>query len=276
MNPIYLTVDFEDHTENYDLNGRYAAMTYRLLNLFRENNRRATFFTVGRMAKAAPSLIHEVADEGHEIAYHSHAHLSLTEESPEIFRRETFEDKGRIEQITGKPLLGFRAPRFSLMPKTLWAVDILQDLGFSYSSSVMPTALSRFGFPKAPSMPFLWKNGLMEFPLPVRNLGLFRIPYSGGIYLYAMPFFLTKKLLAGADPEDVVWTYMHPYDFDTQSPMKTMPNTPFWVRALLSLAGKRAPAQVKNLIALCGTSKQTLGDLAGDKPFRETLARFFP
>jgi polysaccharide deacetylase family protein (PEP-CTERM system associated) len=274
MTPLFLTVDFEDSTEAYEINGRHVAMTYRLLSLFRDQQRRATFFTVGRMALSAPDLIREIAHEGHEIAYHSHAHLSLTEESPEIFKRETYVDKDRLEQLTGTSVVGFRAPRFSLGPRTLWATALLRDLGFRYSSSIMPTHLSRFGFVDAPRQPFLWPAGLVEFPLPVYGPRRWGVPFTGGIYLYLSPFWLVAKRAAALTPAHAPWTYMHPYDLDTERRFKNMPNTPLWVRLLLSLAGLRAPAQIRRLLTLCGTSPQTLGERAADPAFYEALKTF--
>src|SRR5580700_10942898 len=99
-------------------------MTGRILDLCERLNRRATFFTVGRVAEAAPQLMSDIAARGHEVAYHSHVHVPLTKEDPERFRRESREDKDRLEQLAGKAVIGFRAPAFSLTPKTLWAIDI--------------------------------------------------------------------------------------------------------------------------------------------------------
>jgi polysaccharide deacetylase family protein (PEP-CTERM system associated) len=270
---ITLTIDLEDPTLRYAPDGRYIPMTKHILDLCDETgNRKATFFTVGRVAQVAPQLIRDIAERGHEIAYHSHDHVSLTQEEPQRFRRECAEDKDRLEQLAGKSVIGFRAPRFSLTPQTLWALDVLKELGFRYSSSVMPTEVSLFGFPGAPSQsrlrgaleegvpqssrdekintPFMWPNGMIEFPLPVAPIGKYRLPYLGGIYLYTMPFFAVRAFLAKARAEEVLWTYAHPYDFDNGEKFLRMAKTPFWISFVLWRARRGAAKKIRKVLEL--------------------------
>jgi polysaccharide deacetylase family protein (PEP-CTERM system associated) len=250
---ITFTIDLEDPSENYALDGRYIAMARRILDLCDEKARKATFFAIGRVAQSAPQLIRDIAARGHEIAYHSHNHVSLTAENPERFRRESREDKDRLEQLAGKSVIGFRAPRFSLTPQSLWALDILSELGFRYSSSIMPTDVSLFGFPDAPQAPFAWPNGMIEFPLPVATLGKYRLPYLGGIYLYTMPFFAVHRFLAKAKPDEVLWTYTHPYDFDSAEKFSPLPHTPLWISAALWLARRNAAKKIRHVLE-CGAA----------------------
>jgi peptidoglycan-N-acetylglucosamine deacetylase len=247
---ITLTVDLEDPTARYAGDGRYVAMSYRLLKLCDELRCKATFFIVGRVAESAPRLVHEIAAKGHEIAFHSHAHVSLTEEDPARFKKESRDDKDRLEQLAGKSIIGFRAPRFSLTPKSMWTLDILAELGFRYSSSVMPTRISLFGFPGAPCTPFEWPNGMIEFPLPVASRGPLPVPYLGGIYLYAMPFWLVRYWAKHADEDDVLWTYAHPYDFDIGEPFAPMPDTPLWISYILWKARGRAETKIRAALKL--------------------------
>lgn len=246
--PVTFTVDLEDPTERYAPDGRYVAMTRRILDLCDETGRKATFFTIGKVAQSAPQLIRAIAERGHEIAYHSHAHRSLTAETPARFFAETRADKEILEDLTGRAVVGFRAPRFSLTPQSAWALDTLRDLGFFYSSSIMPTGASLFGFPDAPRSVFTWPNGLVEFPLPVADVGKYRIPYLGGIYLYTMPFFAARGFAARAKADEVLWTYTHPYDFDREEKFKALPSTPLWISVVLWLARKRASKQIKRLL----------------------------
>jgi len=245
---ISFTVDLEDPTERYDPNGRYVLMTRRILDLCSEFNRRATFFAVGKLAASAPQLVKDIAASGHEIAFHSHAHVSLTDEDPVRFKHETLADSDRLAQLAGKKIIGFRAPRFSLTPKSVWALDILRDLGFRYSSSVMPTSVSLYGFADAPRIPFRWPNGLIELPLPVVKGS--RMPYLGGIYLYAMPFFITRRTVAQADPGELLWTYTHPYDFDREEKFAVLANTPWWVSFVLWHSRRFAQGKIRKLLAL--------------------------
>jgi polysaccharide deacetylase family protein (PEP-CTERM system associated) len=245
---ITFTIDLEDPTERYDADGRYVMMTRHILDICKFYQRRATFFVIGRVALAVPELLKEIAARGHEIAYHSHNHVSLTDETPQRFRCEAREDIDRFEQITGQKIRGFRAPRFSLTPESFWAVDVLAELGFHYSSSIMPTSISRFGFPGAPRVPFQWANGLIELPLPVAQFGPLRIPYLGGIYLYALPGFLARFWAHRADKAELLWTYTHPYDFDTKEKFRRMPHTPNWVSLILWLSRHFAEPKIRGLL----------------------------
>lgn len=246
--PVTFTIDLEDPTEIYAADGRYVMLARRLLDLCKGYNCRATFFTVGRIAGAAPQLIRDIATEGHEVAYHSHAHVPLTEDNPDTFRREGRADKDRLEQLCGKAVTGYRAPRFSLTPASAWALDSLVELGFHYSSSIMPTAASLYGFKNAPRTVFRWPNGLVEFPLPVASIGRWRIPYLGGIYLYALPSFLTQHWMGEATADEVLWTYTHPYDFDRAESYTRMPHTPHWVSAVLWLSRRVAEKKIRRIL----------------------------
>lgn len=245
---ITFTIDLEDPTERYDPNARYIAMTRRILDMCAEIECRATFFTVGKIAMATPDLIQDIAARGHEIAYHSHAHIPLTQESPERFKHESKEDKDRLEQLAGKSVIGFRAPAFSLTPQTVWALDILKELGFQYSSSIMPTRLSRYGFPDAPRTPFKWPNGLVELPLPVARCGPLLLPYLGGIYMYALPSALTYLWATRADRHEMLWTYTHPYDFDREEKFAPMANTPAWASFILWVSRRVADKKIKTVL----------------------------
>lgn len=246
---ITLTIDLEDYTGIYAQNGRYIPMTKHILSLCDDFECKATFFAVGRIIDSAPALIREISERGHEIAYHSHNHIPLTEENPVRMKQESREDKDKIEQITGKPVIGYRAPQYSLTPETSWALDILAELGFVYSSSIMPTSLSRFGFKQTPRTPFKWPNGLWEFPLPVKKIGPMLIPYSGGVYLYLMPSFMSRKFISKADKDEVIWTYAHPYDFDRKETPQPMPSTPVWISKILWLSRKVAEKKIRKVIS---------------------------
>ncbi|MDD4615696.1 MAG: polysaccharide deacetylase family protein [Alphaproteobacteria bacterium] len=254
---ISFTIDLEDPTGVYAENGRYVPMTYRILDLCDSvGGRKATFFSVGRVAKANAGLIRNIASRGHEIAFHSHNHVSLTEEERARFFLESKEDKDRLEQISGTPVVGFRAPRFSLTPATAWTLDVLAEIGFKYSSSIMPTAVSLFGFPEAKRTSFFWPCGMKEFPLPVAQVGRWRIPYLGGIYLYDLPMFVVRHFLSKASQDEVLWTYTHPYDFDRDQPFSPMPDTPLWVGAVLWEARRRASGKIAEILRISPGSKR--------------------
>jgi len=269
---ITLTIDLEDPTGLYEADGRTIMLTRRLLDLFSALERRATFFVVGRMAEAAPDLIKDIAAKGHEIAYHSHGHIPLTEEIPARFRRESMVDKDRLEQLAGAKVTGFRAPQFSLTPKSMWALNILGELGFRYSSSTMPTSISLFGFTHAPHVPFLWPNGLIELPLPVAACGAVRVPYLGGIYLYAMPLVLVRRWIAESDTDEILWTYAHPYDFDREEKFYRMPYTSHWVSFVLWAARQVAEKKVRTLLSFGDAAP--LGERIESESWRKNLPHF--
>ncbi len=254
---ISFTVDLEDPTGAYAAGGRYVPMTYRILELCESlGGRKATFFTVGRAAQACPQLIKDIALRGHEIGYHSHNHVSLTEEERARFFIESKDDKDRLEQLSGTRVIGFRAPRFSLTPGSIWALDVLAELGFKYSSSIMPTPVSLYGFPGVKRTPFTWANGMVEFPQPVAAVGKMRIPYLGGIYLYEMPMVAVRHFLSKALPDEVLWTYAHPYDFDAGQPFSRMPDTPLWVSLVLWEARRRAAKKITEVLKMSADSKR--------------------
>ncbi len=252
--PVTLTIDLEDASGRYEPEGRYVGLTRRILALCGEHRCKATFFVVGRVAEAAPSLIREISAQGHEIASHSHAHCPLTLDTRDHVARTLRADQDRLQQLTGQAIVGYRAPCFSLTPETRWAAEVLAESGFLYSSSVMPTSISRHGYPQAPATAFRWPCGLVEFPLPTHEVAGLRLPYLGGIYLYAWPGFLSVRWARRARPESVLWTYAHPYDFDRDEPWGRMPDTPLWVSSVLRLARCVAEKKVGNLLSVCGTA----------------------
>lgn len=130
-----------------------------------------------------------------------------------------------LEDLTGTAVAGFRAPTYSLVRTTTWATDILADLGFTYSSSVLPGHNPLFGYPEAPRRPFRWPSGLVELPSPVAGVGRWQVPYLGGVYLRALPW---RAVLAAAEAEastPVPFTYVHPYDPDVAEPFWWVPET---------------------------------------------------
>lgn len=273
MRLLQMTIDFEDPTFKYLPTGRYIDMTYRILDLFDANNIKATFFTVGRIALAGPTLLREIAARGHEIAYHGHKHFALTEESPKKFYDNAVSDKDRLEQLTGAPVVGFRAPYYSLTSRTLWAVDSLKRIGFKYSASVMPTNISRFGIKEIPTTPFLWPCGLLEFPMPVRTFGRFKIPYLGGVYLYMIPFYFVQKWISTASKNEILWSYAHPYDFDRNEKFYRMPLTPLWMNIILRLARYKVMGQIQRLFEITDRSLP-LRYLASDRSYIENLPTY--
>lgn len=211
---ITFTLDLEDHRPNESYPKRYPEITEKILEFLDEHKVKATVFTVGTLAEKDPDIVRKIHDAGHEIAHHSYHHITLDKQNPDDFSEDTKKNKNILEDITGAPVIGYRAPVFSLTRKTLWAVDILKNMGFEYSSSILPAANPLHGMASVPSEPFQWSNGLLEIPAPVGKLGPVLMPYLGGFYFRYLPFGIIKYQINNANDNSSLWTYCHPYDFD--------------------------------------------------------------
>lgn len=219
---LTVTVDVEDHTAGVQWPARYPAMTLRLIDFLAERKLLGTFFVVGDVAKRSPELVRAIAAAGHEIGSHSHRHVPLSREDAVGFRAAVGDSRRLLEDLTGAPVTGFRAPVFSLVPATAWAIRALAEAGFRYSSSVMPVAGPGGGWPGAPCDPFRWPNGLVELPCPVGRVGPLRLPFLGGMYLRYLPPWRLRQAVRRCSTE-TVWTYCHPYDFDTEERFRRLP-----------------------------------------------------
>lgn len=259
------TLDLEDHTGVYSPHGRHVDNAKRILDLCDGAGIRGTVFVVGRLAEASPGLVREVSVRGHEIACHSWAHVSLDRLGAEAFRADTIQAKAVLEDVTGQPVHGYRAPIFSLTQKTMWAPDILAELGFKYSSSVMPAPNPLHGLPGAPTRPFRWPSGLNEFPCPVKRLGPLTLPYLGGIYLRYLPMPLVRAWAAKTS-DSVRWTYCHPYDFDADEPFTRIAGAGLLTSFLLWLNRRNTWSRIAEITG--GTER--LGDVAAHMEGLET------
>lgn len=215
--PITFTLDLEDHAAAGD-ERRAPGVTRTVMARLGELGIRGTVFVVGTLAESEPQLIRDLADDGHELALHAWSHTPLPQVGPERFRADTARGKALLEDLTGRPVRGFRAPTFSLVPNSAWAPDILTELGFTYSSSVLPARSPLYGWPGRPQEPSRWPGGLVELPCPVTGLGPVRNPYLGGVYFRVLPWSAVRFGLHRAGPDEVLWLYCHPYDFDPDEP----------------------------------------------------------
>jgi peptidoglycan-N-acetylglucosamine deacetylase len=216
--PITFTLDVEDYSPA-GMPARANTVIPRVLELLAQQSAHGTFFVVGQFAEAEPAVVKTIAAAGHEVALHAYRHVPLTQLSPDTFRTETARGKAFLEDLCGQPVVGFRAPTFSLVPESRWAVDELAELGFTYSSSVVPARSPLYGWPGQPRHPYRWPSGLVELPCPVVSFGS-RIanPYLRGVYLRVLPWTAIRIGLARARADELLWLYCHPYDFDPDEP----------------------------------------------------------
>lgn len=259
--PVAFSLDLEDHRPDAAAERRYPAIVAALLDDLDAWGTTATIFVVGDLLGEVPDLIREAASRGHEIGLHGASHTPLPEAGPDRFRGETARATEALAGLIGRPVSGFRAPIFSLVPESAWAPEILAELGYSYSSSVLPAANPLYGWPGAPRRPFRWPCGLVELPAPAFGIGPARLPLLGGTYLRTAPWLLVRAAHRRAAGQDAPWIYAHPYDFD--------PDEPRWVVPEVGRLGSRLlwhgrAGMADRVRMLAAGSSATLAELASD------------
>jgi polysaccharide deacetylase family protein (PEP-CTERM system associated) len=230
-----LTIDVEDyfHVEAFatvidrrdwhEMAPRVAGNTDRLLDILGEADATATFFMLGWVAERNPELVRRIVAAGHELASHGSDHNRVDQQSRDEFRSDVSRSKKLLEDIAGVPVLGYRAPTFSVGRRTTWAHAVLAEEGFQYSSSVYPIAHDLYGEPNAPRLPFCPQPGFLEIPLTtVRFLGR-NLPTAGGGYFRLLPYTVTRGALRRASKElhSPCIFYLHPWEIDPKQPRQS-------------------------------------------------------
>ena len=231
-----MTIDVEDYFlvsafaahvrpsewEGYEC--RVEANTEKFLDIFDAGGIKATFFVLGWVAERYPALIKSIASRGHEVACHGYSHRLVYDQSPAEFRAETELAKRVLEDLVQTPMQGYRAASYSITAKSMWALDTLVELGFSYDSSIFPVRHDRYGMPGSSREPYHLRtpagNSILEFPLTTVELGRYRLPVSGGGYFRLFPYFLTKMALASVNQRErrPFIFYLHPWEIDPAQP----------------------------------------------------------
>lgn len=203
---------------------RAQRSTERLLQLFDEHSIKATFFVLGWVTKRSPELIRRIHDLGHEVACHGLTHELVYRQTPATFRVETEQSKKMLEDVTGSRVIGYRAASYSITAQSLWALDILCELGFQYDSSIFPIAHDRYGIPGASTKPGVIRSPsgheIVEFPLTTRQVLGMRVPVAGGGYFRLMPYWFTRWALRAVNRYDQMpfIFYLHPWEIDPEQP----------------------------------------------------------
>lgn len=228
----YLTIDVEDyfqvsafediiHPQDWGtMEQRVVGNTEKILFLLAEYQTKATFFIVGWIAERYPQLIKSIHDQGHFIGAHSYWHRKIYDLTPEEFRADTLKVKSLLESIIGEPVLGYRAPSYSITRNSLWALDILKELGFAYDSSIFPIHHDTYGIPDAPRFAYRHTNGLREYPISTSLLCGRKIPVSGGGYFRLFPYWFTRYALQTVNQKESkpFIFYLHPWEIDPEQP----------------------------------------------------------
>ncbi len=205
---------------------RVVANTHRLLDLFDEAGVKATFFTLGWVAAHHPALVREVAARGHEVASHGYHHQLVYMLTPQQFRDDVRASKRTLEDLSGQQVLGFRAPSFSVVKSSLWALDVLIEEGYVYDTSIFPIRHDRYGIPDAPrhihriDRP---AGGIFEMPPSTVKIGKMNLPVAGGGYFRLLPYAVTQWGIRRVNAVDraPAMFYLHPWEVDPDQPRIT-------------------------------------------------------
>jgi polysaccharide deacetylase family protein (PEP-CTERM system associated) len=218
---------FEDAVprETWDrMEPRVERNTRRLLDLCDQHQVKGTFFVLGWVAERWPQLVRDIRDAGHELATHGQDHRRVTTLTPREFRADVRRSKQTIEDIAGVEVIGYRAPNYSIVRETLWAVDVLVEEGFRYDSSIFPIRHDRYGIPDFPRFPRPLNGrdgkGLHEVPISTVRLAGMNLPFVGGGYLRHFPFAFTRwgmQRLNGFERRPAI-LYVHPWEIDPDQP----------------------------------------------------------
>ncbi len=272
---LTFTADIEPSPANPRCS-RHLAATAALLDLLDESGARGTFFILGEVADATPWLVRDIAARGHEVASHNQTHRPLESLGPATLREEAHRARARLQDLSGQAVPGFRAPYFSLTPRTEWAAEALMEAGHRYSSSVLPGRGFLHGHPTAPRRPFAWPCGLLELPAPVAPLGPMTLPALGGMYLRYVPAWDLRWMLRRLEGP-LAWTYCHPYDIDTAEPFRWCASLgllgSIFLRANRGVTARRLRAMLAGRVSRpLGERLEEAWHLAGTAPTPRHLA----
>jgi polysaccharide deacetylase family protein (PEP-CTERM system associated) len=219
---------FEKTIRRADWDGlthRVEANTDAVLALFAEADVKATFFTLGWVAERYPALMHRIADAGHEVASHGYDHARVFTFTPDQFRANLRKSRAILEDASGQAVTGYRAPSFSIDPRTPWAHSILAEEGYRYSSSVAPIRHDHYGWPDSPR--FAWKpvsdSPLVELPVTTAKWGGRTLAAGGGGFFRLLPYGFSRWAVRQVNEQAgrPAIIYFHPWEIDPDQPRVT-------------------------------------------------------
>ena len=213
---------------------RMEASTRRLLDQLAAAGVQGTFYVLGQIAKARPGLVRAIHEAGHEVGSHSWDHNRVHRFTPASFRDDVLRGKDALEQAIGEPVFGFRAPTFSVVRETGWALDVLAECGFLYDSSVFPVRHDRYGVPDAPRGPFRAvgrEREILELPPVTYRVAGVNLPVAGGGYFRLFPLAVVRaglRQVARSSAPAVGVLYFHPWEFDPDQPRLPLRSLSRW------------------------------------------------
>jgi polysaccharide deacetylase family protein (PEP-CTERM system associated) len=223
----YFQVSAFDHVVPRDawdrFESRVEANTERLLGLFHECGVKATFFVLGWVAERHTSLVHRIVEAGHELASHGYGHRLIYEQTPQEFAADVRRSKAILEDVGGVQVRGYRAPSYSVTKRSLWALDVLLEQGFSYDASIFPVHHDRYGIRDAPREIHRLDRpagSLVEVPPSTARVAGLNLPIAGGGYFRLLPYWFTRwgiSRVNGIERRPVIF-YLHPWEVDPAQP----------------------------------------------------------
>jgi polysaccharide deacetylase family protein (PEP-CTERM system associated) len=235
-----MTIDVEDYfqvsafekqvsrAEWGTFESRVCPNTERLLDLFAEFHVHATFFVLGWVAERFPGLIRRIVREGHELASHGYHHRLVYATSPEAFRADIRRARDLLETASGGPVVGYRAPSYSIIGRSMWALDVLIEEGYRYDASIYPINHDRYGIRTWPrQITRVERRGGRIWEVPgstIRRCGV-NLPIGGGGYFRLLPFGWTRSGIAhlNRDERQPAVFYLHPWEIDPDQPRIAAP-----------------------------------------------------
>ncbi|MGA1808138.1 MULTISPECIES: XrtA system polysaccharide deacetylase [Sphingobium] len=211
-----------DRSDWEGLTHRVERNTDAVLDLFAQAGVTATFFTLGWVAERYPALMRRIADAGHEVASHGYDHARVFTFTPEQFRADLRKSRVILEDASGQKVSGYRAPSFSIDPRTPWAHPILAEEGYAYSSSVAPIRHDHYGWPDSPR--FAWKpvagSELLELPVTTAKLGQRTLAAGGGGFFRLLPYGFSRWAIrqVNGQAQRPAIIYFHPWEIDPDQP----------------------------------------------------------
>jgi polysaccharide deacetylase family protein (PEP-CTERM system associated) len=195
----------------------------RILAMLAERQVTATFFTLGWIAERYPQLVRSIVAGGHELASHGYGHERASDLDHAAFSQDITRAKSLLEDLSGQPVLGYRAPSFSIGTGNLWAFDALARAGYLYSSSIYPIKHDHYGMPDSPRFAYRVGSvgtGLLEVPVTTLRMLNRNLPSSGGGYFRLLPYALSRWMIGTVNRDDrqAAIFYFHPWEIDAAQP----------------------------------------------------------
>lgn len=265
--PPLVSIDVEDWQQStwdrtLPVTRRAAENTERMLDILAAANVHATMFVLGKFADSFPQVVRRIHAEGHEVACHGHGHVEIFRQSPAEFRDDVLRAQRTLEDTIGERVVGYRAPDFSIVPTTLWALQTLASLGFGYDSSVYPIRHGRYGIADWPQTPVTARlpdgSSIVEFPIATLRVSSHRLPVGGGGYHRLLPGVVARAAARAVMQRSEFVYYCHPYEIDPLELWQTELRIPLRVKLHQGLGRGRFERRLRRFLEHFGG--RTMGE----------------